>query len=276
MKKLLCLFLCLIMIIPASVSLSESKISSITVTITVPKAGSTTATKPVVTVAAGNHCRLWGAVWITDDFEHELPDNIVLEGGKIYHIGVMLDPDSGYQFDNPLRFSIGNGIFNKSFTPKLWPDGSLDFVVDVLILADQITVSGGVYQLNHAKLTATLISAADKNAKKLTIPNTVSANGKTYKVTEIKSKACSGMKKLATVTIGANVNKIGAQAFAKCKKLSKITIKNARMAKNGFGSKCFSGIKSKAAFKVPKKMVEKYKDWILKNGKAPKNSKITK
>ena len=97
---------------------------------------------------------------------------------------------------------------------------------------------------------------------------------KTYKVTEIKSGACKGMKKLTTLTIGSNVRKIGSQAFANCKKLNKITIKNAKMTKSGFGSKCFSGIKSKASFKVPKSALKKYKDWIIKNAKAPKNSKI--
>lgn len=274
MKKLLCLVLCLIMIIPASISLSESKINSITVTITVPKAGTKTSTAPVVTVAAGNHCSLKGAVWLTDDFTDELPGSTVLQGGKKYHIGLMIVPDDGYEFANPLNFRIGNGTFNNSFTPVLWDDGSLDFVVDVMILADQVTASGGVYKLNHSKLTATLIKPADKNAKKLNVPNTVSANGKKYKVTEIKSGACKGMKKLTTLTLGTNVKKIGSQAFANCKKLNKITIKNAKMAKSGFGSKCFSGIKSKASFKVPKSALKKYKDWIIKNGKAPKNSKI--
>ncbi|MBR6442975.1 MAG: leucine-rich repeat protein [Clostridia bacterium] len=279
MKKLLCLFLCLLLIVPAAVSLADNTITSIILTITPPKAGSTTSTNPVVTVPSDCHYKIYGTYWITDDFEDVLPGNIVLEGGKTYHIGVSLTADSGYEFA-PVKAYITNGVYNAAFTPIVYNGGrDLDMVVDVTVpkpIVDQVTVSGGVYKLDHSKLTATLISAADKNAKKLTIPNTVSANDKTYKVTEIKSKACSGMKKLTTVTIGANVKKIGAQAFAKCKKLSKITIKNAKMAKSGFGSKCFNGIKSKATFKVPKKMLEKYKEWIIKNGKAPKNSKITK
>lgn len=278
MKKLLCLFLCLLLIIPAAVSLADNTITSITLTITPPKAGSTTSTKPVVTVPSGCHYKVAGTFWLADDF-NLLPGVIVLEGGKTYHIGVSLYADSDYEFA-PVKAYITNGVYNSAFTPIVYSNGrGFDMVVDVTVpkpIVDQITVSGGVYKLDHSKLTATLISAADKNAKKLTIPNTVSANDKTYKVTEIKSKACSGMKKLTTVTIGANVKKIGAQAFAKCKKLSKITIKNAKMAKSGFGSKCFNGIKSKATFKVPKKMLEKYKEWIIKNGKAPKNSKITK
>ena len=84
------------------------------------------------------------------------------------------------------------------------------------------------------------------------------------------------MKKLTTLTLGTNVKKIGSQAFANCKKLNKITIKNANMTKSGFGAKCFSNIKAKAAFKVPKKMVDKYKDWIIKKAKAPKTVKVTK
>ena len=73
---------------------------------------------------------------------------------------------------------------------------------------DEVTVSGGVYKLNHKKLTATFIKPAKNTATKLTIKDTVKENGKTYKVTEIKAKACKGMKKLTTLTIGKNVTKI--------------------------------------------------------------------
>ncbi len=82
------------------------------------------------------------------------------------------------------------------------------------------------------------------------------------------------MKKLATLTIGKNVAKIGSKAFSDCGTLKKITIKCASMAKGGFGSKCFSKINEKAVFKVPKKMLKKYEEWIIKKGKAPKGSKI--
>lgn len=177
---------------------------------------------------------------------------------------------SNYTLD---RTHIASGEYGKETLFRLEVDGWISKPDPVV---DQVTVSGGVYQLNHSKLTATFTKPANKNAKKLNIPKTVSANGKTYNVTEIKSKACKDMKKLTTVTIGANVTKIGAQAFAGCKKLSKITIKNAKMAKKGFGSKCFSKIRAKATFKVPKKMVEKYKDWILKKGKAPKDAIVKK
>ena len=71
-----------------------------------------------------------------------------------------------------------------------------------------------------------------------------------------------------------NRTKIGSKAFSDCTKLKKIIIKCASMAKGGFGSKCFSKINEKAVFKVPKKMLKKYGEWIIKKGKAPKGSKI--
>ncbi len=141
---------------------------------------------------------------------------------------------------------------------------------------NEVTVSGGVYKLNHSKGTATFIKPAKKTAAKLTIKDTVKANGRTYRVTEIKAKACRGMKKLTTVTIGKNVTKIGKQAFEKCVKLKKITIKNAKMKKASFGSKCFSGINAKAAFKVPKKVLKNYESWIRSRGKAPKTATVKK
>ena len=284
MKKLLCLFLCLLLIVPAAVSLAATTITSITLTVTPPKVGSTTSTSPVVTVPSGYHYHVFGAYWITDDYNNVLPEGIVLEAGKTYHIGVSLDAESGYEFA-PVKVNVTNAVYNPDFIPSVYNQGeSLDIVVDVTIpkptipkpIVNEVTVSGGVYSLNHSKLTATLIRPADKNTKKLNVPNTVSANGKTYKVTEIKSSACKGMKKLTTLTLGTNVKKIGSQAFANCKKLNKITIKNASMTKSGFGAKCFSAIKAKATFKVPKKMVDKYKNWIIKKGKAPKTVKVKK
>ena len=274
MKKLLCLVLCLIMIIPASVSLAEGKIDRIVVTVTVPKAGTKASTAPIVKLDAGSHCQIVGTAWVADDFSTILPASTVFQGGKKYHILVLVTPDSGYQFNSSINFGTRNGILNNSINPFLYDANTLCYVIDTTVIADQVSASGGVYKLNHSKLTATLIKPADKNEKKLNVPNTVSANGKKYNVTEIKSGACKGMKKLTTLTLGTNVKKIGSQAFANCKKLNKSTIKNAKMAKSGFGSKCFSGIKSKASFKVPKSALKKYKDWIIKNAKAPKNSKI--
>ena len=131
-----------------------------------------------------------------------------------------------------------------------------------------VDVSGGHYTLDGSK--ATFTGPTDKNAKSLTIQDTVTANGKTYKVTRIDGSACKGMAKLASVTIGKNVTSIGSEAFKDCKKLKTVTI-NATKLKT-VGKDAFKNIQKKATFKCPKKQKDAYRKLIKSN--APKNAKF--
>ena len=94
-----------------------------------------------------------------------------------------------------------------------------------------------------------------------------------YKVTAIDKNAFKSKKKLKSVTIGKYVKSIGASAFAKDGKLSKITIKSTVLKK--VGSKAFSGINKKAKIKVPAKKLKAYKK-LLKNKGQSKSVKIVK
>ena len=131
-----------------------------------------------------------------------------------------------------------------------------------------VDANGGHYVLDGSK--ATLTGVTDKNITSLVIPDTVSANGKTYKVTKIRAGACSGLAKLASVTIGKNVTSISQEAFSGCKKLKTVTINAAKL--KTVGTNAFAGISSKATFKCPKKLLKKYKKLIQKN--APKKAKF--
>ena len=131
-----------------------------------------------------------------------------------------------------------------------------------------VDVDGGHYTLNGSK--ATLTGVTDRNITSLVIPDTVSANGRTYKVTKIEGAACMGLSRLAGVTIGKNVTAIGLNAFRDCKKLKTITISGTKL--KTVGADAFAGISSKATFKCPKKHLEKYKKLIRKN--APKKAKF--
>ena len=198
MKKLLCLILCLMMILPAAGSLGdgEQEITAISVTVTLPRAGTTTATKPNVTIPAGSPCHFFedGAYW-TDDQFRSLEQPLTFEAGKTYHLVVMLDANDGYVFASPFpQISVKNGKHNPAANETYGGTG-IDFGVDITIPFDKVTVSGGTYVLNHNKLTASLRIVNQRGLTKLKIPNTVSANGKTYKVTEISSNLCKGMKK---------------------------------------------------------------------------------
>ena len=132
-----------------------------------------------------------------------------------------------------------------------------------------VTTDGGVFILSGN--TAVFSKSADKNAASLVIPATVKANGKTYKVTEIKDNACKGMQKLTSVVIGKNVKTIGKNAFNGCKELKTITVKATKLS--SIGKKAFKGIAKKAAFKCPKKQKDTYEAMIRKAG-APKTATI--
>lgn len=93
-------------------------------------------------------------------------------------------------------------------------------------------VKGASYKVTKVGAAVTFKKAANK--KSVSVPKTVKLkDGKTYKVTAVGAKAFTG-KKIRTVAIGANVNKLAKGAFSKSKaktmilqtkKLKKKTVK---------------------------------------------------
>ena len=140
-------------------------------------------------------------------------------------------------------------------------------------IVSTVTKGGGVYKLSGS--TAVLTKPKKKNITKLTIPATVSANGRKYKVTAVSANACKGLKKLKTVTIGKNVTKIGKAAFSGDKKLKKIVVKSSKL--KSVGKNAIKSIHKKAVIKVPKAKLKMYKKLFSgKTGFKKKTMKIKK
>lgn len=79
----------------------------------------------------------------------------------------------------------------------------------------------------------------NKKATKITVPNTVTMDGITYKVTSIAANAFKSNKKITKVTMGSNIVSIGANAFSGCSKLATVTIgKNVKTIGNRAFYKC--------------------------------------
>lgn len=138
----------------------------------------------------------------------------------------------------------------------------------------------------------------DKNASKVIIPDSVTVDGVTYKVTSIADNAFAKNKKITKVIIGKNVisigknalrncsklkivevkstilNRIGANTFRGDKKLSKITLKTTRLTKKSIGKNALKGTNKKLVVKIPKKMVSKYKAYF--KGKGNKTIQVKK
>lgn len=139
-----------------------------------------------------------------------------------------------------------------------------------------LSAATGSYKVTKADATAGEVAyygPANKKVTKNTVPQTVTIDGITYKVTSIADKACQNCRKLKTVTIGSNVAKIGKSAFNGCKAIKTVTIRTTKLTAKSIGAKAFKGITQKATFKVPKKQKKAYKTIICKKG-ANKKAKF--
>lgn len=132
------------------------------------------------------------------------------------------------------------------------------------------TVKGLKYNvLSAEKKTAAVAGPANKKTvKNVTIPASVSYQGVTYNVTEIKANAFKGCAKLAKAVIGKKVSKIGKSAFAQCKKLKNIEFKaNVKVPKNAFkGAPQKAKVKIPAAIKKNKSKRKKFESMLKSAG----------
>ena len=119
------------------------------------------------------------------------------------------------------------------------------------------TVGGNQYTVLKAGLSVRF-SKTNTKAKTVTIPNTITVDGISYKVTEIGANAFKNNKKVKKVTIGANVVKITNKAFNKCPSLRNVIIKTTLLTKKTASKKCFSKVHKKMVIKVPKKVKKSY------------------
>lgn len=94
------------------------------------------------------------------------------------------------------------------------------------------------------------MTAKGKAKSSVKIAKTIKANGKTYKVTAIAANALKGNKKVTSVSIGSNVEKIGKKAFANCTKLKTFTVNGNKL--KTIGQSAFSGDKNLKAVNLKK------------------------
>ena len=139
------------------------------------------------------------------------------------------------------------------------------------------------------KQTVTVTGTKNAGLSKIVILDQVKLlDGKTYQVTEVRSKAFLNHKKANSIQIGKNVEKIGAQAFSNCPALKKAVIRSTRLAEIGgkafykdknlksieikskklkkVGKKAFKGTAAKLKLIIPKKKYAAYKKLLAKKG----------
>ena len=148
-----------------------------------------------------------------------------------------------------------------------------------------VVKTGGEYSYGGQQYVVTALASgntggevafkAAKNAKKVTVPASIKlADGKTYNVTSVNTKAFKGTK-IRTVTIGKNVKKIKKNAF-KGSKATKMIVKTKKLTKKTSVKGSLKGSKIKTVQvkvgkkSVNKKYVKKYKKVFTKKNAGKK------
>ena len=183
--------------------------------------------------------------------------------------------------ESPSQKPSGSPSQKPSESPSQKPSGSPSQQpgqdIKVPAKGTKLTAKGASYQVTSAaeKNPTVVYKGSKKQKASVTIPDTVTIDKVTYKVTSIAANAFKNNKKLKKVVIGKNVTKIGKKAFYGCSKLKKITVKTTKLTKKNVGRQAFKGIHKKATFKVPKKKISSYRKVFRARG-AAKTTKVTK
>ncbi|MGN0153848.1 MAG: leucine-rich repeat protein [Lachnospiraceae bacterium] len=162
--------------------------------------------------------------------------------------------------NNPSGGNTGNGTTTDTTTPGGTTPAAVGTVLKGAVA--NVTVTSD----QEGNPTVEYTAVANKKAKTVTIPDSVTVDGITYKVTSVSAKAFAGCKKATKITIGANVTSIGKNAFKECKAVKTITIKSTKLAKNAFAKAGVKKLSKKVTIKVPKSCKKNYKKQLEKAG----------
>ena len=138
-----------------------------------------------------------------------------------------------------------------------------------LKIGDKVTGKMGSYKVTGKDTVEYTKATASAT---VTIPVTLKAYGKTYKVTSVAAKLLKNNKKVKRVVICSNITKIGAEAFSGCKNLKTITIKSSKL--KSVGKNAIKNIYKRARITCPKKKKADYKKLFKKSTGYKKTMKI--
>lgn len=146
------------------------------------------------------------------------------------------------------------------------PEKGTLFYDDDLIYAVTVPgTSGGM---------VSVVKSTGSQTKTVVIPDAITVDGITYKVSAISAKAFKNHKKIRKIVIGTNVTSIGKDAFNGCKKLKNITIRSSKV--KSVGKNAIKNIKKNARIYCPKKKLRAYKKLFNSKSGFKKTMKITK
>ena len=167
--------------------------------------------------------------------------------------------------------AVGAGVCTITCTAK---DGSgIKKSCKITVIADEVASGNLKFSLDHKKKIATVIGPQKSNLKIVKVPDTIQANGKTYKVRAIRAKAFRGMESLVTFRTGRYMIWIGASAFENCTKLKNIVVQSKNITR--IDANAFKKVSKNVKLYMPKTMTKSYATKLIKLLTASGIQKIT-
>ncbi len=141
---------------------------------------------------------------------------------------------------------------------------------------DIVKVGNGKYKIiSEYDAFVQYVEPTKKSVVSVTIPDTIKAGGKTYKVVSIGDYALNDSgRTLKKVTIGSNVTCIGKMAFRYAEKLKTMTIKTTHLTKENVKLASFYSMNKKVVITVLEQKLKEYKKILKAAGLTGKNQKI--
>lgn len=221
-------------------------------------------TKPQITPISNATIKLAKNSYVYDGKVKKPSVNVVLNGKTLIN-------GTDYKVSYSKNKQIGKATVTVTGLGKYNGTVKTTFNIDVKV-GKTYTVGAYKYKVT-SKSEVAFAGLKKATTKNVVVAGTVKIGGKKFKVTSIANNVLKKKTKVKSVTIGANVKKIGANAFSGCKNLKTITIRSTKL--KSVGKNAFKGINSKAKIKVSKKKYNAYKK-LLKGKGQTKNVKIVK
>ena len=205
MKKIICLLLCLMLVLPAAGSLGfyGGLIDQITFSVVIPKIGERAGYYPHIDVPGGElyYCAIDESAWLTPSFT-SLNPSTVFEAGKTYYAGLYFEPiyPSDDQFYSGTTVNCTNA---KIVMKDVGTDYARIIVCFTIPIPEKVTLSKlksvKLTALSAKKLKVTWKKLSSKDQKKIQKIEVQYSTDKTFK-TGVKIKWAKKTKSSYTIS----------------------------------------------------------------------------
>ena len=143
-----------------------------------------------------------------------------------------------------------------------------EFEDETLVVGDEITTDYEIYTITKTgdQPAVEYTELFDEDMTEVVIPESVTIDGVTYKVTSVAPKAFYKNTSVKQVTIAGAVTEIGSKSFYGCTSLKRVVILSTKMESDAIGQNAFKKVAKNIKAYVPATKYKAYKKMLKKAG----------